>query len=112
MTMMPPDLDELGRRLAALFPVAAQHRGWVVANLLHSFEQTPWGVEELWSADIYGPTDISSRGHRVVGHPRFFTLEHMSQITGSIESSTPDGLVDQARLLVANLGLADLTEPK
>jgi hypothetical protein len=105
-------MDALGRRLAELFPVAAQHRGWTVANLTHAYERTPFGVEELWSADIYGPTDFYSREHRFADRPgRSFTLEHHSDITGHIEADTPEQLVLQAKVLVDNLGLADLSEP-
>ena len=65
MSSVTNDLDALGRRLAAEFPVAATHRGWTVRNLVHNYEQTPWGVEETWSCEIIGPRDLLTERVRV-----------------------------------------------
>ena len=111
MAVAMDEMTVIGLRLAALFPIAAQHRGWTVANLTHAHERTAIGVEEVWSADIYGPTDISSRWVQIVGQPRTSLLDHRSQVTGKVEAPTADLLIKQVTLLVAQLGLADMTEP-
>ena len=94
------DLDELGRRLAAEFPAVTVRRGWTVGNLTHTFEQTPYGIEEMFSVDIYGPINIDTDWHRVVGGQRFSTARVSQRSTGSAQSATPDGLVLMVRQLV------------
>lgn len=105
-------LTDLGRRLAALFPVAAQHRGWTVRNLSHNFEQTPWGVEETWSCEIVGPRDVWSSRQRFAGTaPDTFLSGVAAGILGSAEAVSADALVDQVCTLVDTLGIRDLREP-
>lgn len=105
------DLDDLGRELAALFPVATRQRGWTVANLEHGFEQTAWGVEETWRCDIYGPTDIWSEWHRFANGSRTSTAMIRSGTTGTIEAPTREALIQQVKYVVDTLGIADLKAP-
>jgi hypothetical protein len=108
------DITELGHRLAAEFPQAAQHRGWTVRNLNHNFEQTPWGVEETWSCEVIGPRDLWTERHRFAGatEPRTaFTWRIAAGIMGTTESTTADGLVEQVQAIVEALGIKALREP-
>lgn len=108
---MSDDLDALGHRLAAEFPVAAQHRGWTVRNLTHSFERMPWGTEETWSCEFVGPRDLWTQRRRYAGGSDF-TWRLAADVVGKAESTTPDGLVEQIRAVIEMLGLRDLKEPK
>ena len=105
------DLDELGRSLAALFPVASNHRGWTVSNLRHNWERTEWGVEESWACDIIGPRDLLTERMRFIGHDSTYTWRLYPSAIGSAESTTAEGLVEQVAAIVESLGLADLKEP-
>lgn len=111
MVEVTDDLAALGRRLAAEFPVASQHRGWTVRNLVHNFERTPYGVEETWSCDIAGPRDLYSERRQFQGGKLAFTWRIVSDVIGTAESSTPEGLVNQVKAIVDALGIRDLKEP-
>ena len=110
MAIVVDDMTALGHQLAALFPVAAQHRGWTVRNLSHNFEQLPWGVEETWSCEIVGPRDLWSERRRWAGRTAF-TWRLSANAMGTAESPTAEGLVEQVKGIIDKLGIAALKEP-